>query len=128
MATAEFPATYVYEKAVERACALEAKRLAHRDQCVATIMQSPDVSGRLWWKKIQYLTEGQAAERYDRSADHYHGVWWWSERRFHKAVELVAPLQRIASAIIQTGHDGLITLTPDDCAALDIPFGFEVVK
>ena len=126
MATAEFPASYVYDCAVERATDMEQQRLKNRDRCIAKIMKEPIVEGGFWRKTTRFLSAEEAEEKYDRSAAHQYGVYWWEERWYKLRIERVSPLQRIAAAVLKQSGNGLITLTPDDCQALDIPFGFEV--
>lgn len=127
MATAEFPASFVYERAVEREVELEQNRLASAERWISDYMAKERTDGALWAKKVYFPSREQAEAAYVRKPDFTGSQKYWNEYLEREGIKRLAPLQRIAAAVIQSGSDQTITLTPDDCAALDIPAGFKVI-
>lgn len=125
MATAQFPADYVFNAAMERIVNLESQRDAVREKRIMGLMEKEVVTeGHLWWRRRRKRTREEAERYYSVAVGYRDSVQYWAEMPHRAGIKAVVPLQRLAEAVLKQAGNGMLTLTPEDCAILDIPFGF----
>lgn len=124
MATAQFPADFVFNATMERIVGLESQRDKAREKRIAELMEREIKEGHLWWRRVRKRTREEAERDYSTSDGYRDSLKYWDEMPYRVGLKAVIPLQRLAEAVLKQAGNGMLTLTPEDCAILDIPFGF----
>ena len=120
MATAEFPAEYVFDRAVERIVEVEAQCAAARAEKLSELESRPVTTGSLWWKRQHYRTKAEAVAAYEKVDDSWYSIEDRVEGKFHDRIAAIRPLERISAAAIQACVR-TVSLDASDCKRLEIP-------
>ena len=119
-ATAQFPASYVYERAAARIVDMERAAVDKIEEAVQAAMLTPVTTGALWWKRSHYRTRAEAEAWVNKSEALRGSIAYWAAWTPRQTARALRPLERLSAAAIQANVK-FVTLTPDDCSYLDIP-------
>jgi len=123
VATAKFPAKLVVERADIRLAEIDAKLATDRAVKIAEMMARPIRRGFLFGRHDHWMAIDEATYQFDHveTASYLGAQGPRMARMAERRKERPLSLRRLARAALQSGTDGVLTLTADDCYSLGIP-------